>query len=83
MPSLSAISFQRTDVNWGPLSEVISNGTPKRDIQCLLSVFALSEVDVLLIGMASGQRVVLSMMLRRYEYPSEGVKDRLNQCVCE
>ena len=72
IPSWLAILLQNVEVNSGPLSDDMSFGTQKRAIQCLMIGLAHSEVDVLVIGTASGQRVVLSMMVRRYVKPSEG-----------
>ena len=71
IPSWCAISVQRAEVKWGPLSEDMSIGTPKRAIQCPMRALAQSEVDVWANGMASGQRVVRSIMVSRCVNPSE------------
>ena len=59
-------------MNWEPLSEDMSKGVPKCEIQCLMRARAHSVVEVLLNGMTSGQRVVRSMIVRMCENPSDG-----------
>ena len=60
------------EVNCGPLSDVISSGTPKRDIQPKMRALAQSSVVVELRGIASGQREVLSIIVKKYVNPAEG-----------
>jgi hypothetical protein len=43
---------QRLEVNCGPQSEVIVSGTPKREIQVNVKVFAYAATDVLESGIA-------------------------------
>ena len=66
-------SWQRAahtdEVNWGPRSEVIAAGTPKRATQWWSRAEAQAAADVEVRGTASGQRVVRSMMVSRYVKP--------------
>jgi hypothetical protein len=62
---------QSEDVNCGPLSLVMIPGTPKRCIQPCRRAAAQSAAVVEASGIASGQRVVLSTMVKRYEKPEE------------
>jgi hypothetical protein len=59
------------EVNWGPLSLVIISGTPKRCIHPWRRAAAQSAAVVEVRGIASGQRVVLSTTVNRYEKPDE------------
>jgi hypothetical protein len=59
------------EVNWGPLSLVIISGTPNRWIQPCRRAAAQSAAVTDVSGIASGQRVVLSMTVNRYENPEE------------
>ena len=55
---------QREEVNCGPRLEVITEGTPNREIQVWMRAVAQTAAAVEERGMASGQRVVWSMMVR-------------------
>jgi hypothetical protein len=59
------------DVNWGPLSLVMISGTPNLWIQPWRRAAAQSAAVVEVSGTASGQRVVLSTTVNRYENPEE------------
>ncbi len=59
------------DVNWGPLSLVMISGTPNLWIQLSRRAAAQSAAVVDMSGTASGQRVVLSPTVNRYENPEE------------
>ena len=59
----------RADSNCDPLSVVIVDGTPNLEIQPLTKVLATVSAVILVIGMASGQRVKWSTHVSRYEYP--------------
>jgi len=59
------------DVNWGPLSLVMISGTPNLWIQPWRRAAAQSAAVVEVRGIASGQRVVLSTTVNRYENPEE------------
>lgn len=65
MPRTLLSSAQRALVNCGPRSEVMSSGTPNLDIQPRMSALEQEVVNALGIGMASGQRVYLSTMVKR------------------
>ena len=56
----------KSDTNWGPLSEVVKLGTPKRATQFWTYALATVRVSMSLIGIASGQRVKPSIMVSRY-----------------
>ena len=62
---------QSDDVNCGPLSLVMIPGTPKRWIQPWRRAAAQSAAVVEASGTTSGQRVVLSTIVNRYEKPEE------------
>ena len=66
MPNSWCSSAQREDVNCRPWSVVTSAGTPKRAIQCRTKAAAHVEAVMSTKGMASSQRVVLSMTVMRY-----------------
>jgi hypothetical protein len=57
---------QREEVNCGPLSEVIHDGTPNRQTQPANNALAQSAADVEARGIASGQREQRSTMVNRY-----------------
>ena len=65
MPRSEQSEQHREDINWGPLSEVIAAGTPKRLIHAEKSARVQSEDVMAERGIASGQRVVLSMIVNR------------------
>ena len=52
------------DVNWAPRSEVIRAGTPKREIQAEIKARAQDSAVIEVNGVASGQRVVWSIIVR-------------------
>lgn len=53
-------------MNCVPLSEVSFVGTPKRDIHALIKFYAHVSAVISLIGIASGHRVNLSIIVNRY-----------------
>ena len=59
------------EVNCGLLSDVISSGTLKRDIQQKMRAVSQSSVVVELRGIASGQHEVLSIIVNKYVNPAE------------
>jgi hypothetical protein len=61
----------KAEVNCGPLSLVMIPGTPNLWIQPWRRAAAQSAAVMEVSGNASGQRVVLSMIVKRYEYPEE------------
>ena len=58
-------SFQRLDINCLPLSDVIPNGIPNRDIHVIRALVQSSAVWSFM-GMASGHHVYLSMIVNKY-----------------
>ena len=58
-------AVHRVDVNWAPLSEVMTVGTPNRCIHPVNRAAAQSAAAILLRGIASGQRVVLSTTVNK------------------
>ena len=62
---------QREEVNCEPLSEVRVCGTPKREIQEERKTSAQEEEEMEDRGVASTQRVVLSIMVMMWEFPWE------------
>ena len=58
-------SFQRLDMNCFPLYDVIYNGIPNRDIHVIRALVQSSAVWSFM-GMASGHRVYLSMIVNKY-----------------
>jgi hypothetical protein len=65
IPKTVLSSAQRWLVNCGPQSDVMSSGTPKRDIHPRRRALAQVAAVALGRGMASGHRVKLSMMVNR------------------
>ena len=65
MPSKLLREVQREETNCGPRSEVIVDGTPNLEIQPEKRTMAQSEAEMAERGIASGQRVVQSMMVSR------------------
>ena len=63
MPRRAQSENHNEEINCCPLSEVITTGTPERLIQDEKS--AQSEEDVEDRGIASGQRVVLSIIMSK------------------
>src|SRR5450830_588451 len=57
------------DVNWAPLSDVMTDGTPKRCIHPSNNALAQSADDTDDRGNASGHLVVLSIIVNRYVKP--------------
>jgi hypothetical protein len=55
----------REEVNWAPQSEVMTAGTPNPLTHPWNKAFMKSTVEVAAIGMASGQREVLSLIVKR------------------
>ena len=72
VPNCVEIVDHIVDVNCGPLSDVMSSGTPKRAIHELTNALAHSDVVVLRKGIASGHLVVLSTMVSRWVNPDDG-----------
>jgi hypothetical protein len=72
------------DVNCGPLSLVMIAGTPNLWIHPWRRAAAQSAAVVEASGSASGQRVVLSITVNRYEKPEErGSGPTKSTCRCE
>ncbi len=72
------------DVNCGSLSLVMIAGTPNLWIHPWRRAAAQSAAVVEASGSASGQRVVLSIMVNRYEKPEErGSGPTKSTCRCE
>jgi hypothetical protein len=75
---------QRDEVNCGPLSEVIHDGTPNRQTQPENNALAQSAADVEARGIASGQREQRSTMVNRYvKPPEEGRGPTRSTLMCE
>ena len=74
IPNCDEIVDHIAEVNCGPLSDVISKGTPNLEIHVLIRALAYSVVVVSRRGIASGQGVVLSIMVRRCVKPEDGVR---------
>jgi len=55
---------QTEEVNCAPLSEVKVEGTPNLEIQVEIKALTQTSVEIDDKGTASGQRVVLSIMVR-------------------
>ena len=72
VPSNWAIAVHNCDVNWGPLSDDMSIGIPKRAIQWETRACAQLVAVVSPRGMASGQRENRSTNVRRWVKPLEG-----------
>ena len=64
--------LQRLEVNCGPGSEVMVEGTPKRAIQWCRRAVEKASAVVEVRGMASGHREVGSIMVRRWVCWAEG-----------
>ena len=56
---------QSVEMNWRPRSVVIVEGVPNRDIQPLMKAAATDSAVICVNGIASDQRVNLSMQVRR------------------
>ncbi len=66
----SQVRAHRAEVNWAPWSDVRWAGTPKRPIQCRMSASRQVAVSTFASGTASNILLALSMMVKRYLYPS-------------
>ncbi len=74
-PSCLQVEAHMSEVNWLPLSEVMTAGFLNWAIQLLMRASLQASVFMVGMGMASSQQLVLSMMVNRYRKPSlEGVK---------
>ena len=71
-PKLSEREVNKLEVKFVPLSVTSVSGMPCLLIHCIRALAEHSAVAAV-IGMASGQRVALSIMVNMYEYPLEGV----------
>ncbi len=70
IPRVSQRTAQTAEVNWGPLSEEMAAGTPKRAIQLVTRLSAMEEADVSANGIASSHLVDLSTIVSRWVWPS-------------
>ena len=64
MPRIRQTPAQTEDVNCAPLSEVKVAGTPNLDIQVEIKALTQASVEIEDIGTASGQPVVISIIVR-------------------
>ena len=82
--SVEASAVHTADVNCGPLLEVITAGTQNLDTQWCTKAWAHAEAVVETMGMASGQRVVLSTMVKMLvNPPEEGRGPTRSMCMWE
>ena len=65
MPNLVVRMAQMAEVNWAPRSDVSVSGTPNLEIHPQIRASAQDVVDVHFRGIASAQRVDLSIMVKR------------------
>ena len=73
IPSSCESRLNSFDSNCEPLSVVIKAGTPNSATHLLMKALATVSVSILGIGIASGQRVNLSMIVRIYlQSPDNG-----------
>ena len=73
MPNKLQSEDQREDMNWEPRSEVMVVGTPNLEIHPENKAWAQLAAEMAERGIASGQRVVRSITVRRYlKPPKEG-----------
>ena len=72
MPNILFKFDHKDEVNCGPRSDVISAGTPNREIHPRMRAFVQVGVFASGRGMASGHRVNRSIMVKRYVIPSLG-----------
>ena len=83
-PRRAAISLRNDDVNCDPRSEEISPGTQKQAIQPVMRACTHSGVVIPRSGIASGQRVLRSIIVRRYVKPEEkGKGPTVSMFICE
>ena len=74
MPNRDSDCHQVPEVNCMPRSEVMVEGTPKRETQLSKNAWRTVSAEVSAMGAASGQRVVRSIIVRRYLNPRLGEK---------
>ena len=72
MPRRVRALCQASEVNCAPRSEVTVTGMPKREIQLSMNVWTTVSAVTFAMGTASGQRVVLLIIVRRYLKPRSG-----------
>ena len=72
MPSSALRSLNSLDSNCLPWSVMILSGTPKNCTQPLMNAFVQWSAVACSMGMAAGQRVNRSTMVRQYWYPWDG-----------
>jgi hypothetical protein len=65
IPRTEQTPFQIEDVNWEPLSDVRTAGTPNLDIQVEMKARTQDSAEIEDNGTTSGHLVVLSIMVRR------------------
>ena len=65
MPRTEWSSAHKAEVNWRPWSDVMSEGTPNLQIQWRIKAEAQEAAVISASGIASSQRVVLSMMVNK------------------
>ncbi len=76
-------AVHKLEVNCAPLSEVMIAVTPKRCIQPVKRAAAQSAAAMLLNGIASGQCVVLSTTVNKYENPEDcGSGPTISTWIC-
>ena len=71
VPSREQTADHKAEVNWVPLSLVITAGTPNLEIHPWNMAVAHSAAEIPTSGTASGQRVDLSIKVRRYVNPPD------------
>ena len=74
MPNKSQSEDQRKDMNWEPRSEVMVVGTLNLKIHPENKAWAQLVAEMVERGIASGQRVVRLITVRRYLKPAEEAK---------
>ena len=81
--SREQMADHRDEVNWAPLSLVITAGTPNLEIHPWNMAEAKSAAAIPVRGTASGHLVDLSMHVKRYVKPlDEGKGPTRSTCTC-
>ncbi len=65
-PSCWQVAAQMEEVNWLPLSDVITTGRPNLATQLLMKAYTQVSVSMEAKGMASSHLLLLSMMVNRW-----------------
>jgi len=71
MPNVNANDDHKSDSNCAPLSVVIDDGIPNREIQFAMRARPQVSACVLAMGITSGQRVKRSMHVNKCVHPLE------------